>query len=300
MTPLACVGGKLVPQSEAVLALNDAGFVMGATVTDLCRTFGHRPFRLGDHLRRFRAGCQALGITLRLDDGQLTALAEELIAHNARLIEASQDLALVFLATPGPVGYYLGQPGGAGDGEPTQIIHTFPLPFERYRHLFEFGGRLIVPRGRHIPTACVDPRLKQRSRLHWYLADQEARRREPGSQALLLDLAGNVTETSSANVLIVRQGAIISPPPEAILGGISLQVTRELCATLGVAIEERAVRLEECLQADEILLASTPYGIAGVSRLQGQLIPWPGPMLRRLRAAWDDLVGMDIAGQMRG
>ena len=36
--PLASLNGRLLPQSEAHLALNDAGFVFGATVTDLCRT----------------------------------------------------------------------------------------------------------------------------------------------------------------------------------------------------------------------------------------------------------------------
>src|SRR5262245_14628401 len=40
--PLAYFEGRLIPQSEARLPLHDAGFVMGATITDLCRTVRHR------------------------------------------------------------------------------------------------------------------------------------------------------------------------------------------------------------------------------------------------------------------
>jgi branched-subunit amino acid aminotransferase/4-amino-4-deoxychorismate lyase len=53
-TPLAYLNGDFRPQNEAQLPLHDAGFVWGATVTDLCRTFRHRLFRLADHLDRFR------------------------------------------------------------------------------------------------------------------------------------------------------------------------------------------------------------------------------------------------------
>src|SRR5205085_4767484 len=159
---------------EARLALNDAGFVSGATVTDLVRTFAHRPFRLPDHLRRFRRSCELARVPQPLSDDELTAVAERLVGHNAGLLRPGQDLALVLFATPGPVGYYLGQPGGPGDGAPTLGLHTFPLPFARYRPLFAAGARLVVPPTRHVPAASVDPRAKVRSRMFWWVAEQEA------------------------------------------------------------------------------------------------------------------------------
>src|SRR5205823_12749446 len=112
----------------------------------------------------------------------------------------------VLLATPGPIGYYAGQPGGPGDAPPTLILHTFPLPFARYARLFQEGARLVIPSTRHIPAACVDPRVKQRSRLHCWRAERESRRLEAGAAALLLDLDGHATETAAANFLLVRGG----------------------------------------------------------------------------------------------
>jgi branched-subunit amino acid aminotransferase/4-amino-4-deoxychorismate lyase len=290
------LNGRLLPQAEARLPLHDAGFVLGATVTDLCRTFRHRPFRLGDHLARFRRSCDSALILQLVTDDELTRLAGELISHNGKLLHL--DLAVVFFATPGPVGYYLGEPGGPGDGPPTLGIHTFPLPFERYRPLFERGASLAITATRQVPAASVDPRIKQRSRLHWWLADRQARQAQPGAAALLLDANGFVTETAAANFLAVLDGAVCSPPRSTILGGVSLAVVEELCGVLGVPFVERPLTPADCLRAEEALLTSTPYCVAGVAQIDGHPLPWPGKLWPHLLSAWGDLVGVDIARQI--
>ena len=63
--------------------------------------------------------------------------------------------------------------------------------------------------------------MKYRSRMHFYLADKESQLVDPDATALLLDVHGNVTETATANFLIVERGRIVSPPPVNILPGIS-------------------------------------------------------------------------------
>src|SRR5262245_32666482 len=204
--PYAFLNWRFLPQSRAQLPLHDAGFVLGATVTDLCRTFGQALYRWEDHLRRFRASCELARVNLGLEDFELTRFAHELIARNAPLVPPAQELCLVMFATPGPIGYYLGEPGGAGDGAATFGMHTFPLPYARYRRLIESGADLILPQVRQIPAACIDPRIKQRSRLHWWLADREVQAVHPGAQALLLDEQGHITETATANIAIVRGG----------------------------------------------------------------------------------------------
>ncbi len=298
--PLAYFDGRLVPQSEARLPLHDAGFVLGATVTDLCRTVRHRLYRWPDHFARFRRSCRSVRIYPPLAEEEIERLAHELVAHNAALLRPEQDLALVLLATPGPVNFYAGQAGGAGEAAPTFAMHTFPLPFARYRRLFEQGAHLVIPSTRHVPAVCIDPRVKQRSRLHWWLAEQEAHLAEPGATALLLDTDGHVTETAAANFLLVQSGAVVSPPRHAILNGVSLQVVEELCGELGIRFEERVLAAHDCLNADEALLASTPYCLAGVSRINGVPLPWPGLVFRRLLEEWGRRVGLDIRGQIEG
>jgi branched-chain amino acid aminotransferase len=296
--PLAYLNGRLLPQSQSALPLHDAGFVWGATVTDLCRTFRHRPFRLEDHLRRFRQSCQRARVPQPVGDGEMARVAEELVARNAGLLGSEADLALVLFATPGPVGYYLGEPGGPGDGPPTLGLHTFPLPFARYRRLFQEGARLVIPATRHVPATSVDPRIKQRSRLYWWVAEQEARQADPGASALLLDAAGRVTETAAANLLLVRSGEVVTPPRDAVLGGISLRVTEELCDELGIPFREASLTPADCRAADEAMLTSTPYCLAGVRRLDGVELRWPGPVTEALAAAWARRVGLDYRAQI--
>jgi branched-subunit amino acid aminotransferase/4-amino-4-deoxychorismate lyase len=297
--PLAFLHGRVLPQSRAQLALNDAGFVMGATVTDLCRTFHQRLYRWNEHLARFGRSCRAADIEPAMSEVDISARAEEILVHNRQMIGTGQELALVMFATPGPIGYYLGEAGGLGDAPVTFGLHTFPLPLAPYRRLVEKGASLVVPAIRQVPPETIDPHIKQRSRMHWWLADREARRLEPGASALLLDHAGNVTETAAANFLIVRGGAVLSPPRSAVLEGISLAVVRELCAGLSIPFAEQALTLEDCLAADEAMLANTSWCLAGVSRLQGQALPFPGPILGRLLSAWNEDVGLDVHGQIK-
>jgi branched-subunit amino acid aminotransferase/4-amino-4-deoxychorismate lyase len=298
--PLSYVNGQFLPQAAAGLPLHDAGFVWGATVTDLCRTFRHKLYRLPDHLARFRRSCRAAHIDPPATEDEVGRAAEELVANNTGMLAPELDLALVLIATPGPVGYYAGQEGGAGEAAATLILHTFPLPLARYRRLVQQGAHLVIPSTRHVPAACVDPRIKQRSRMHWWLAEQEARRADPAATALLLDADGHVTETAAANFLAVRGGMVLSPPRSSVLEGVSLAVVEELCGSLGIPYAERILSAYDCVTADEALLASTPYCLAGVSRIDGTAVPWPGPVLRRLLAAWGEAVGLDIHGQILG
>jgi branched-chain amino acid aminotransferase len=313
--PLAFLNGNLVPQSKVHLALNDAGFVFGATITDLCRTFRHRLYRWGDHLARFRRSSESAYFQLPLDDKTITQRADELVAHNAALIDANDDLALVLFATPGPIGYYLGNfpppdpksanserkrgddPGA--DHEPSTFgMHTFPLPFARYRPWIKDGVILATPSVRAMPAVCVDPHIKQRSRMHWWLAQQEVSRTHPGAQALLLDLDGNVTETASSNFLLVKDSALVSPQRDGILDGISLGVVTELAAKLGIPMRFRQIGLDECYAAEQAILTCTSYCIAGVRQINDRAIPWPGPMLQRLAEAWSAAVGVEIHRQI--
>ncbi len=300
--PLAYLQGRFLPASQARLALNDAGFVQGATITDLCRTFRHKLYGWEDHLARFRRSCRATGIYPPLSEQEITRLAEELVAHNAALIGPEQDLGLVILATPGLVGYYAltEEPTSEEEAGTTFGMHTFPLRFRQYRRFLEQGAALVVPRTHQVPAGCVDPRVKQRSRLHWWLAQKEAEQLEPGALALLLDSDGFITETASANFLLVKNGVVLSPPGQGILEGVSLRVVRELCKELGLGFEEKPLRLYDCQAADEAFLSCTTYCLAGVCRINGMPLPWPGPIMQRLLQAWSKRVGVDIRGQIMG
>jgi branched-chain amino acid aminotransferase len=200
------------------------------------------------------------------------------------------ELALLVFATPGPLPHF----GGADTG-PTVGMHTFPLPFARYRHLFTDGAKLIVPSIRR--DSSVDPRAKMRSRMNWWIAEQEVRQVEPDAWALLLNSDGFVTETAAANLLLVRNGKILSPPEKTILNGVSLRVAKEMCHELHIPFVEQPIRLEECLSADEAMLTGTAFCICCVSSINGLAIPWRGPVFNRIADRWTETLGLNFADQ---
>ena len=89
-----------------------------------------------------------------------------------------------------------------------------------------------------------------------------------------------------------------TPPRDTVLAGISLRVTEELCKELNIGFEERHLSLDDCLAADEAMLSSTPFCLAGVSRINGVPLPWPGPVFETLLAGWDSCAGLNVRRQI--
>jgi branched-subunit amino acid aminotransferase/4-amino-4-deoxychorismate lyase len=300
--PLVYLNGRTVPASEAHLPLYDAGLVMGATVSEMARTFHHQPYRLGDHLDRLFRSLHYTRMAIGLSKEELRAISGELVAHNARLVPEGGELGIVLFVTAGEVRTYAGMMDRPPRSTPTVCVHTFPLVFELYARRMQAGAHLVTPSIRHVPPSCYDPKMKCRSRMHFYLADKEAQLVDPEASALLLDLDGNVTETNTANFLIVERGVIVSPRLVNTLPGISRATVIDLAGKLGLPFVERDIQVFEVLNADEALTASTPYCLMPVTKVNGVRIGdgKPGPVYRRLLEAWSQEVRLNIQEQIVG
>ena len=299
--PLAYLNGELVPGDQAVLPVSDAGIVQGATVSETLRTFGHQLFRLDEHLQRFTDSLAMVGFELGLDSAGLAGVCQDLVAHNSIAIDTENDLGMVLFATAGPYATYSGDVAGTAETRPTVCAHTFPLPFELWDQLQAEGLHLVTPSVRQLPGTCIDPSIKHRSRLHYYLADREAKRTAAGARAVLLDDQGRLTETTAASLLLVSGRRILSPPSTSVLPSISVAVIAELAGQLDLEFVEQDLRPEDVGLADEALVASTPYCLAPVTRFNDQPVGTgrPGPISDRLLVAWDQLVGLEIRKQIR-
>lgn len=297
--PLVFLNGQLIPASQASLKIYDAGVVLGATVTEMTRTFRHQPFRLEDHVARLFRSLKYVRFDIGMTQEQLIAASRELLANNTKLIDADDELGLIHFVTAGEYGSYVATSGTPVRSGPTVCAHTFPLPFGLWAERVKNGAHVVTPSIRHVPPQCYDPKMKYRSRMHYYLADQEARLADPNALALLLDLDGNVTETSGANFLIVEHGTIVSPTLRNTLPGVSRAVVIELAAKLGLPFVERDIQVFSVINADEAFLASTPHCLCPVTKINGVTIGdgKPGVVYRRLITAWSELVGLDVVGQ---
>ena len=124
--PLVYLNGRMVPASEAHLAIFDAGIVLGASVTEMTRSFRKRLFRLDDHLDRLYRSLRYTRMDTGLSKEQLAGISQELVAHNARLLDDAGELGLIHFITAGEFPTYAGSAGRAARTTPTVCAHTFP------------------------------------------------------------------------------------------------------------------------------------------------------------------------------
>jgi branched-chain amino acid aminotransferase len=297
--PLAYLNGRWIPLSQAAVSVFDLGFLQGVTVAEQLRTFGGRLFRLDLHLSRLARSLEIVGVELDVSLAEIGQIASELVEQNRKLIDPADDLGATIFVTPGVSPAYAAVAPSQG---PTVCIHTQPLTFGSWAEKYRTGESLVVTDVMQVPAQCWPPELKCRSRMHYFLADKKAREIEPGARALLLDERGLVTEASTANIVIYsKERGLISPPKEHILPGVTISVLEELAGQLGIAFSHRALTVSDVANAEEALLCSTSPCIWSVTRLNGGAIAdgKPGPVSQRLRAAWSQMVGLDIEAQAR-
>jgi branched-subunit amino acid aminotransferase/4-amino-4-deoxychorismate lyase len=294
--PQAYLNGRFLSAASASLSLCDSGFVLGAAVAERVRTFAGKLFRLDDHLARLEHSLEIIDVDPGMPREEIARLARELVARNHPLLTPGDDLGLTVFVTPG---IYPTDASG-GPAEPTVGLHTSPLPFRLWADKYRTGEALVTTDVEQVAAKSWPRSLKCRSRMHYYLADRQAAIIERGARALLLDAEGLVVEASTANVMIfTRDRGLLSPPHQEVLPGISLAQVNELAEKLGIPCGEHELTPDDVAGADEVLLTSTPFCLLPVTRFNGRPIGGgaPGQVFRRLLAAWNGLVGIDVAAQ---
>ncbi len=284
----AWLNGRFVPESEAALPFTDLG-MQGIAITEMVRTFHQKPFALNRHLSRLQHGLDVLHWSGDIDLSGISKTIEELIERNVNFYSAGSELGVVLFITAGPNPSYVGP---LENPEKTFGLHCFPMQDEHWNKVREHGIHLGVPPTKQLPKECLDPTIKYRSRLHWYIADQQAHQLYPGSRALLSDLQGRLTETSTGNLFMVHNGVLVTPPDEMILPGISRNVTLDLCREMGVHVETKPFTLLDLQSADEAFVTSTPYCLLPVASVNHQPIgaALPGPVTKQVWSAWQSLI----------
>ena len=158
---------------------------------------------------------------------------------------------------------------------------------------------MVFPRIRSYSSQSLDPKIKHHSRMNFDLADLEATDVDPDAHAVLLDLDGNIAESTTANFFIVTNGVLRTPGDSVALQGITRTAVFELAKQLEIPAVEEALQPYDAYTADEAFLVNTAYCVLPVGRIDNRSIGRgvPGPITRSLLAAWSEMVGLDITDQ---
>jgi branched-subunit amino acid aminotransferase/4-amino-4-deoxychorismate lyase len=123
------------------------------------------------------------------------------------------------------------------------------------------------------------------------LLDEAQRALGDDALPLILDEDGSVLEASRANVFVVREGRLHTPPTDGrILPGITRMRVLAIAAELGIEASESLLPRDDLLAANEVFLTGSVRGIEPASSLDGAPLPGGGPIAERLsvelRRAW--------------
>ncbi len=294
--------GEFVPESAAKVSIYDSALMFGDVAFEMTRSFNGRQFKLREHLERLLASARWLHIPLETSVAELEALCEQVIAANAPLFAPDDEHRLMLDVTRGLLGTYAHRvnvrPGA------NLIIADFPLRWtvQDSAHLYTEGIDVVIPSQRMIPASLLEPKAKNRNRIHYLMANVElSHYKGANAWAVLLDPDGFLTEGTGSNFFLVKNGEILSPEPRNILRGISRDYVIELAAELGIPFREKNLEPYDLMTADEAFFSCTPFSIIPAVKFQGRPIGAGkvGPVYTTLIERWSRNVGVDVIGQIQ-
>jgi len=272
--PLVYLNGAMTPIADAKISVLDRGFIFGDGIYEVIPIYGRRMFRPAQHMARLFRSLAAISIPNPHTEAAWMALIEQVVAAHP----APDQMA------------YLQVTRGVAR-------RAHPFPAEVTPTVFIMTNPIVLPSPalRASGAACVsmeDKRwlhceIKSISLLGNVLAAQHAVEHDALESIQFRD--GWLTEASSSNVWMVKDGVVSGPPKDnLILEGIRYGLIEELCTAGNIKLECRRISREEVFAADEIILSSATKEVLPVATLDGQPVGSgePGPVYQRLYQAY--------------
>ena len=295
--------GELVHESEAKISIYDSALMFGDMVFEMTRSFNKKQFKLKEHIERLYTGCKILRIPLEMSPEEMEKACYQTIEANNHLFGDDDEHRLMIDVSRGLLGIYNGiegvQPG------PNIIIADFPLRWtvRDMGVLFDNGINAVITSQRAIPASLMEPKIKNRSRLFYLMANIEASlMKGDNNWALLLDPDGFIAEGSGDNFFIIKDNKIISPEGRNMLRGISREyVMNVLGPELGFEVIEKNIEPYDVYTADEAFMTGTPFCMLPVTSLNGVKVSdgKVGKNFNSLLNLWSNKAELDIAQQIK-
>ncbi|MGB5209338.1 MAG: aminotransferase class IV [Gammaproteobacteria bacterium] len=279
---LVHVGGALVSRSEARVSVFDSAVQGGDAVWEGLRVYDGRIAEFAAHLDRLLESAHALAFATVPDTDEIRqAVFETLQANGMR-----DGVHIRLTLTRGEKISSGMNPRLNRSGPCLIVLAEWKPPV--YGNT---GIRLITASTRRNTPQCLDSKIHHNNLLNNILACIEANVAGVDS-ALMLDVAGFVSETNDTNVFAVRHGQVVTPHADSCLPGITRGLLLDLCRRQGIPAQERNISLTEMYNADEVFTTGTMGELTPVLEIDGRRIGngQPGPTTGRLMELHGDWV----------
>jgi branched-chain amino acid aminotransferase len=254
--------GKIVEEHEARVPVTDHGLLYGDGVFEGMRVIGGRVFRHEQHLSRLWVGARCIGLEMPYPRDEVKRIVEDTVRAFG---QREAYIRLVITRGEGPLGV---DPTTCPRARLFCIVATIKLFNEEQR---ERGLDLITSSYRRPDADVLDMRVKSLNYLGSALAKLEARQRG-ADDAILLNSRGHIAEASVANVFVLRERTLYTPPAtDGCLEGITRRAVMELARErLGLSTVERSIGRADMFAADEVFLTGSGAGVLAVRSLDGR------------------------------
>jgi branched-chain amino acid aminotransferase len=295
-TPLVWVNGRFLPRNRAAVSVYDHGLLYGDGVFEGIRIYRGRIFKCQSHIDRLYKCAEKIHLRIPVSPEDMTRIMRDCVRAN----DISEGyIRLVVTRGYGTLGLDPRKCPVPGVICIADQIALYPPEY------YESGMKVIVAKRPKTPVACLDPRIKSLNYLNNILAKVEAI--EHGChEAIMLSTEGWVTECTGDNIFVVKGGRLYTPPPvsgenDMFAGGLLEGITRRfvidtLAPDCSLEVEERMMRLDFVLDADEVFLTGTAAEIIAVTQIdETRISDGEGEITRRLRERFREIVtGEDI------
>ncbi len=277
------LNGQFVDEKHATVSVFDRGFLYGDGIFETMRAYSGYIMWTEQHLKRLLESAEMINLRVQPSKQDLSEVLTELMGRN-ELGDALIRLTLTRgVAPPGL------NPGS--NVRPTIVITTRqyqPYSSSQYAD----GVSLVIVGIRRNSIDALPPNIKSLNFLNNILAKAEATRKG-AFDGIMLNQAGNLTEATTSNVFLVKNGKLFTPKCSCgILEGITRNAVIDLAEKQGVLCDQQPCAVEELYTADECFLTNTSMELMPVTRVDDRVIGTgnPGPMTARLHEAFRQAV----------
>jgi branched-chain amino acid aminotransferase len=277
MSATVSVNGRISSEREAVISVFDHGFLYGEGIYETMRTYQGRPFLYDRHMRRLHNSARMIVLELPFTDEALAGQIQDTMGA-ANLHGGEAYIRVLVTRGIGELTY-----DPAATPRPSVIIIVKPQvdpPADAY----ESGVRVVIVDVVRNHPDTVNPMIKSNNLLNSALAAQEAFRRG-GFEGIMRNYRGELSECTTSNLFIVKDGAALTPPLTAgLLPGITREFLFEVGKDVGVAVREEVLRDDDLFGADEAFLTSTTREAVPIVKVDDRTIGSgrPGPVTKKL------------------
>ena len=295
--------GKFVPENEAKISIYDSSLMFGDMVFEMTRSFNKKQFKLKEHLERLYNSIKITNIPIEMSLSDMEEAVFKTIEMNEPYFNDDDEHRIVIDISRGLLSIYQDVVGNHKGSN--IIIADFPLRWtvSGMGKLFDTGINAVIPSQKAIPSYLLDPKIKNRSRIHYLMANIEVSNYQgENNWALLTDPDGFIAEGTGDNFFIIKDNKIITPEGRNILRGISrAYVLNELSQQLNITAVEENIEPYDVITADEAFMTGTPFSILPVTSLNSQQIGSGkiGTLTKLLIETWGANVGVNIIDQIK-